>query len=58
MSTHMKYEQVSTLHMGRKAIRHVMLKKVVYDTLKTYRGGCMINYLAVPTQFEKLTCGK
>ena len=58
MSTHIKYEQVSTLHMGRKSIRHVMLKKVGYEAFKTYRGGCMINYLAVPTQYEKLTCGK
>ena len=53
MSTHIKYEQVSTLHMGRKSIRHVMLKKVGYEAFKTYRGGCMINYLAVPTQYEK-----
>ena len=49
----MKYEQ-----MRRKAIRHVMLKQVGYEAFKTYRGGCMINYLAVPTQYEKLTCGK
>ena len=46
------------LHMGRKAIRHVMLKQVGYEAFKTYRGGCMINYPAVPTQYEKLTCGK
>ena len=58
MSTHMKYEQVSTLHMGRKAIRHVMLKHVGYEAFKTYRGGCMINYFKVPTKYENQTCGK
>ena len=43
MSTHMKYLQVSTSNMFRKATRHVIFKKVGYEECKIYGNGHMIN---------------
>ena len=53
----MKYEQVSTWHMGRKAISP-MLNQVGYEACKIYRSGQMINYLEIHAQYGQVTSGR
>ena len=57
MSKHMKYEQVSTWHMGRKGISP-MLNQVGYEACKIYRSGDMINYLEIHAQYGQVTSGR